>query len=367
VSPIVGRRRARADVTENPDVVEALTRAAAAALTGVVEVSDRTHKAEARIYLYEGGVYAVDLDGYLAPVATRLDAAGRFDGLRPDDRAVLAALPDPDATAGAVAVERGWLPADALAQVHQEFVLACAGAALNLPRARTRVRAGETTDRVCTLPLPVASLIETVRLRTRRLEDTWAMIDTGHGPGRGVLRRTDVPLQGAFSIGEVGHLAAELDGERPLDDAAAVLGLTRAEAVYLASLLLNAGIAAVQPDAEPSPATGPLLVPEEFGARSAARLPAQDRRAAAPPAPTIPPAEPPALVPTDLRVAPAVAPPSAPVPVDPISVARAEVSRCQDELLAHIRDEHEAVARTAEASRRLEDAKARLVALENAE
>lgn len=366
MSPIVGRRRPRTDAAVNPDVVDALNRAAAAALTGVVEVSDRTHKAEGRIYLYEGGVYAVELDGFLAPVATRLDAAGRFDGLDPDDRALLAALPDPDATAGAMAVQRGWLPADALAQVHQEFVLACAGAVLALPRARARARSGQTTDRVCTLPLPAASLIETVQLRNRRLEDTWAMIDTGHAPGRGVLRRTDVPLQGAFSIGEVGHLAAELDGERALDDAAAVLGLTRAEAVYLASLLLNAGIAAVQPDADPPPASGPLLVPEEYGSRPTVR-----RSSGHSPAPAA--AAAPAL-PAPISAHPPLVPaPESPAaesrarPVDPVSAARAEVSDCQDDLLACIREEHVAVARTAEASRRLEDARARLMAVENAE
>jgi hypothetical protein len=69
----------------------------------------------------------------------------------------------------------------------------------------------------------------------------------------------------------------------------------------------------------------------------------------------------------DPAVARPATPPAGPAHVDPIAAARAEVSLCQDELLARIRDEHEAVARTAEASRRLEDAKARLVALENAE
>lgn len=365
MSPLVGRRRPRADSgvvpTLNPDIVDALERAATAALTGVIEVSDRAHKADARVYLYEGGVYAVDLDGYEPPVAARLDAAGRFDDLDPDERSMLGALPDPDAMAGAVAVERGWIPADALAQVHQEFVLAAAGAVLTLTRVRCRSRAGETTDRVCTLPLPVGSLVETVRLRTRRLADTWAMIDVVHAPGRGVLRRTDQTLQGAFSVGEIGLLAAELDGVRPLDVAASALGLTRAEAVYLASLLLNAGIAAVEPDADPAPASGLLLVPEEFGSRSAPRV-----------SRTVPPAARPTPPPGVTAASPAPADPAPPEPpavhpLDPLSAARAEVSACQDDLLAAIRAEHEAIARTAEASRALEEARARLAALEAAE
>lgn len=360
MSPLVGRRRPRADAgvvpVVNADVVDALERAAASGLTGVVEISDRAHKGDARVYLYEGGVYAVDLDGYEPPVAARLDAAGRFDDLDPDERAMLAALPDPDAMAGAVAVERGWIPADALAQVHQEFVLAAAGAVLTVTRARTRVRAGETTDRVCTLPLPVTSLVEAVRLRTRRLVDTWAMIDVVHAPGRGVLRRTDQTLQGAFSVGEVGLLAAELDGVRALDVAASSLGLTRAEAVYLASLLLNAGIAAVEPDADPAAASGALMVPEEFGSRSAPKV--------ARPAPPTPPERQP--VPAQAPEPPASgAPPLR--PLDPLAAARAEVSACQDELLACIRAEHEAIARTAEASRALEEARARLAAVEGAE
>jgi hypothetical protein len=345
----------------NADIVDALERAAASALTGVIEVADRAHKAEARIYLYEGGVYAVDLDGYQPPVAARLDAAGRFDDLDPDERAMLAVLPDPDATAGPMAVERGWIPADALAQVHQEFVLAAAGAALTLGRVRCRTRAGETTDRVCTLPLPVVSLVETVRLRTRRLVDTWAMIDVGHAPGRGVLRRTDQVLQGAFSVGEIGLLAAELDGERPLDVAASALGLTRAEAVYLASLLLNAGIAALEPDAEPAPPTGALLVPEEFGSRAAPRT--------ARPGPSRPSDPAPVTAPATVAPPPvATAMPPAPARAqDPLSLARAEVTACQDDLLACIRAEHEAIARTAEASRALEEARARLAALESPE
>jgi hypothetical protein len=53
--------------------------------------------------------------------------------------------------------------------------------------------------------------------------------------------------------------------------------------------------------------------------------------------------------------------------MDPLSAARAEVSACQDDLLAAIRAEHESIARTAEVSRALEEARARLAALEAAE
>ncbi len=368
MSPLVMRRRPRADEPSvvNADVVAALGRAAEDALTGVVEVSDRAHRSAARVFLYGGGIYAVELDGYQPPVAARLDAAGRFDALGSEDRTLLSALPDPDATAAALAVDRGWIAADALALVHQEFVLASAGAALTLHRARTRTRPGEVTDRVCTLPIPVSSVVETVRLRTRRLDDTWAMVDAGHPRGRGVLSRTDLPVQGVLSVGEAGHLAAEFDGKRTLDEVAFILGLTRAEAVHLASLLLNAGLAVVESDAEPSTPQGPLLVPEEFGSRSAPRL------AALVPA-SVPSREPDQDVATvgdedDTPPEPTSAAVSAPpAAVDPVTAARADVARRQAELLDCVRAEHAAVARTAEASQLLEEATARLARLEAGE
>lgn len=357
MSPMTRRRPLAEDQanTVNRELADELSAAGAKAFTGAIEVIDRGTRNRARLYLYEGGVYAVDLEGYQRPVYARLRSSGAF-ALRSDaELAVLAGLDVPDPAALAQAVDNGWLSVEALAGVHQELLLAALGGVLALAKVKTRPREGETTARFCTLPLPVDPLFETVRIRARRLQGTWAILAPGTPAGTAVLSRTPTALDACVAPIELPAMARELDGRRSLDEVAWSLGFTRAEAAHVAAALINSGLARVEVDAPAAPAPAHHLVPESFGARG------------------VEPVGPVRMLPLH-----SVPEPPAPVPVPAdrscddgdervVERARAEVERLHTEFQAAVRMEQEAINHTADMSDRLRDARVTLATLEMAE
>ncbi|MHB8796793.1 MAG: hypothetical protein ACYC90_15225 [Candidatus Nanopelagicales bacterium] len=348
MSIIGGRRRpglgAAADVV-NPELSGVLRTAAAKAFTGSIDVTDPATRGTARLFLYEGGLYAVELPGYAPPVLARLGVS--------------------DAPAAEAAIAAGAVSIEALAGIHQEFVIAGLGAVLALPRARTHLRKAETTARFCTLPLPVGSLLHLVRMRADRLAGTWGMLAPNANPATTVARRG--PAAGSVApAGEAVMLLEAVDGIRTVDGVAAAAGFTRAEAVHLASALVHSGHLALADEPVAGPAGGPLLVPEEFGTRvpDPVVLPVPAARSAGPSrSPAVP------------------APPAWPAPVeglvddlserqdladlDPVDAARAAVIALVEELQDALRTEQAAVQRAAEVSRRLRDARAVVDRLES--
>jgi hypothetical protein len=133
--------------------------------TGALEVTEKATGGRAHIYFFEGGLYAIALDGYVPNVTARLEASGVLDEGRRD---YLSGVSTP----GAVAVRQEWLTVDALATVHQEYLLAALGAVLVCEKVKVHARKGEEADAFCTLPLPVAPLLESVKVRAQRTLNT---------------------------------------------------------------------------------------------------------------------------------------------------------------------------------------------------
>ncbi|MDO8308332.1 MAG: hypothetical protein Q7V58_08250 [Actinomycetota bacterium] len=354
MSMIGGRRRpgpgAASDVI-NPEVSGVLRSAAAKGFTGSIDVTDRLTRGTARLFMYEGGLYAVELPGYVPPVAARLGVS--------------------DAPAAEAAVAAGAVSIGALAAIHQEFVIASLGAVLALPRARTHLRKGQTSARFCTLPLPVDPLFDLVRMRADRLAGTWAMLATDANPATTVALRG--PVAGSVvPRGEAFTLLEAVDGIRTLDGLAAAAGFTRAEAVHLASVLVDSGHVVLADEHLAGPTGGPLLVPEEFGTRvpDPVAQPSAATQAAGP--------SPWSAAAAVAAAAVAAVPPTAEEPLvddlserkdladlDPVDAARAAVIALVDELQDALRAEQAAVERTAEVSRRLREARAAVDGLES--
>jgi hypothetical protein len=255
----------------NPEIVRELQSASRKKFTGVIEVVDKPTGSTALLYLFEGGIYAVDLQDYTPRVADRLLSAGTIDE---DKRKWLFAQLGPDPRhlgAGPLAVQEGWLSAESLATVHQEYLLASLGAVLARPKVRMKQRKGESTSDFCTLPLPIEPLFETMRMRAGRLATGWGALEAAGDPSNVALSNRGVPIPDDLALPEFAALAAEANGHRSVDVLADELGFTLAEITHMAMLLVRAGVLRVSPEATSGWEAGRLPVPEAFGVILATR------------------------------------------------------------------------------------------------
>lgn len=249
--------------TVNSRILRALEHARDHRVTGRILVTDLEADQAAAIFTFEGEVYAVALDGYEPRVSARLASGAR---VTPEQRAALEATHDAGgpARSGALAVAQGWVTAEVLAAVHQEFVVAAFGAVVCREHVRVHAEDGVTTEVVCALPLPLDALVATVEPRaTRRAADERQI--TPDDLGSAIVGRTSLQPPGALALPEVGALLDALDGVHPVDVVAGDLGFTRAEVAHLLAALVASGSVAVVGQAT---AAGRWTVPEQFGDRS---------------------------------------------------------------------------------------------------
>lgn len=253
-----GRRRtATPEPLGETSLARHLEQAADERFTGAIELRERPHHGHARLYFFEGGLYSFQMDGLDIDVLARLVSSG---ALSPETADELRGESRPTVTA----VQGGKVSLDALATVHQEYLLAATGAILMSRSGRPHRRPGETSDTLCTVPLRVADVLAAVELRRERLAGTWPVVSSQRTPATAVLRRTAASTAMPSALPELVSLANALDGVRSLDEVASALGLTRAEAVHLAAALVASGHAVVLEDAVAA-APDRVLVPESFG------------------------------------------------------------------------------------------------------
>lgn len=259
-----GRRRRSAsdEHSTTPVVSTALLQAAAEHFTGELRVSLSQSAGTAHLYLLDGALYSILLDGYPADPIARLVTGGHLEA---SDAALLSQGDD----AESVGVMRGLFSVEAVAAVHAELLLAAMGAVIAGAAASLERHPGVVTGRLCGIPVAVTDVLAAVPLRAERLASTWALVSTTAGPDRVVLDRVDPGVELESALPESRALASALDGERTLDAVAATLGFTRAEAVHLAASLVAVGATLVVTDAGQDPQRqdppAALLVPEAFG------------------------------------------------------------------------------------------------------
>ena len=253
-------------VTFNRALEHELTSVAAKSFTGVIEATDHATGALARLYLFEGGLYAVTLDGYTPRLAARLLSSGCLDDAQYTEMAATLGPAKLDRGAGAFVVGRDWVDADRLATFHQEYLLAALGALTSRPRVKTHSAKGETTADFCTLPLPVDPLFDTLRMRAGRLASGLGALPFTADPTTMGLERTQIAIPSDMTLREFAAMAEAVDDRSSMLAAAWALGFTMAEAVHVSMLLERAGVLRVSalPSA-PSWSPTSLPVPEVFG------------------------------------------------------------------------------------------------------
>ena len=235
-------------------------------LTCSVEAVAPKGGGSARFYLYEGGVYAVRLDGYAPRVMDRMRASGDLDAAAGSGWWTRWATTAPIRGPGVTAVEEDWISEDTLAILHREYVVACAGAVLVLPKVRLHLHKGDVTSDYCSLPLEPARLFRVVEGRTRRLNAEWEALSRTGTPSTVSLSRTAQPLPDKLSSPEFSAMLSVIDSTRSVDAVAEEFGMTRFEAVHAATLLAEAGVVVAHADAGVHVPSDRLMVPEHFGA-----------------------------------------------------------------------------------------------------
>jgi hypothetical protein len=255
----IGRRRHADDAVHTAAAALAGVRDAQA--TGCLTISHRPSGSTARVFALDGAVYAVALEHYEFPVALRLGSSALLD--EPAIAAIAATTPVEHPDFGRIAVATGKVDVADLGRLHQELVLAGAGAVLALDDAEATFEPGIVTGDFCTVPISVDALLEMVELRHERLCAGWQTVSGDRDPAHCIVAATGTAPAGEAFAPELTAMLAALDGARTVDQAAAACGFTRAEAVHLVSTLVALGHAEAC-EGSGSPDRG-LDVPEAFG------------------------------------------------------------------------------------------------------
>ena len=259
----------------NKDVQAALMKAAKSSWSGSVEIVDRVHGCTAHVYFHEGGVYSVQADGFRANIAARLVTAGVITPAQADHARTV----DSPAT---WLVENGLVDVDSVGALHQEYLLAALGAVMELPKVKIKTHKGQTTATLCTMPLTMQALAQTLDLRHSRYVSTAAMLHPEGNPGSLVLEDAGADLPAEVNIPEIRVFRGKVAPGRTIDDIAGASGLTRAEAVHLAWLLVSTGVVSVLGHGTAGVDPHQWTVPEEFGSRALEPMP--ERKPVAAPA-----------------------------------------------------------------------------------
>ena len=284
----------------NKDVRHAFTKAAKNSWSGSLEIVDRTHGCLAYVYFHEGDVYSVQVDGYRANIAARLVTAGVITPVQADHARTV------EATTTWL-VENGLVDVDNIGALHQEYLLATLAAVMELPKVKIKMHKGATTSALCTMPLTVEALSETLDLRHSRYMGTSEMLSPEGNPGTLVLEDAGAELPSDVNIPEIRVFRDKVAPGRTIDDIAGASGLTRAEAVHLAWMLVSAGVVSVLGHGTGGVDPHQWTVPEQFGSRALEAAPERKPVVAAAPTPAPAQSAAPTVAPIPTRVPAAVA------------------------------------------------------------
>ena len=251
---------------KNDNVLKDLSALGKKKWTGSISVLDRSTGESASVYLYCGGVYAVDIHGFQRSLINRLMSAGVLNVERRGLFEGSMAAPEDESALGRFAIDQQWITVEKLGQFHGEYLLAGLGAVVMAPHLSVTVQREEVTGKYCALPTPIEDAIEATEVRQARSERVWSAVSTEIAPGRTVLTvaNPSAPLQPSP---EFDAFLKVVDGELSLDEIAGRCGLTRAEAIFIGSALMTQGL--VIASGSKFPAEGVFVVPEEFGSRKA--------------------------------------------------------------------------------------------------
>lgn len=272
--------------------------------TGCLQVVDQGEVRSGQVYLVDGALVAVDVDGFRPRVGHRLRSGGLVT-VEAFDEALAACGGDVRSPlVGPTLVERGHLAADVLAAVHREITLSAIGAMATWVGTEGVFVPGVTTTSFTMQPVAVGTVLRAVVKRRARWELLWGALAPGVPVEEcyPVARSLPADAQRTAVPAEAQALLRAMDGHRTVDEVAGECGFTRFETGYLLHALVRAQLAEVvvrrgeppqvllahpvpeytsvaPPTSAPAPAEAPREVPVQAPAEVAGPPPADAARA----------------------------------------------------------------------------------------
>lgn len=230
---------------ENAQLAKVMRSESKKGWTGRLIATDPATGTSAAIYMYEGGVYSVQVEDFIPHLTNRMIAAGILDDSRIRELSASVDQTQRDHEVGRFAINRDWLPVDTLAAFHAEYLLAGLGAALSLSKSKVQVDPNEITDQMCTLPTAVEDLFAAIDLREERSQRIWNGVAPGSSTRETVLRQVNIDAEICSASSEVAAFMKAVDGINTVDEIAGACGFTRAEAIVITAALIAGGAAAI--------------------------------------------------------------------------------------------------------------------------
>lgn len=241
-------------------------------VTGRLHLDIPATAASADVFVVDGALYSVLLDGFEPQIVRRLLAS---DLLTEEQVVVLADLGGDDAAAiGHHALDRGWVGAHQLSAIHHELLMASLSALLAAEDVRVDVQVGEVTARYCTAPVEWDEVRLLLSHRHAKVQHDCASIESALGgrggsfsPSSSVLRACG-DLAGHPALpGEFATFHECLRAPQTVDQAAGECGYSRAEALHITAEFARAGLVESAKRVGKSPQPASYAVPEAFPVR----------------------------------------------------------------------------------------------------
>ncbi|MEK9810599.1 MAG: hypothetical protein VW362_09145 [Candidatus Nanopelagicales bacterium] len=216
--------------------------------------------APASLYLYRGCVYSAKVEGWDPDIIARVQLAGRLSAEQADH--YRAQAPGDHAQQARLAVLDGTVPVEELNTIHLEYLLSAVAALQHY--APSGIVDATVTDIRCAVPVEVAPLRETLRVRAHRSDSTWAAVGLTDPIGRVTFTASGADITPELDMPIVRGVLAVLARPVSADEIAGLTGLSRAEVVHIVAALLQAGLAS-RASAKPAmPAAGQWWTPEQI-------------------------------------------------------------------------------------------------------
>ena len=211
--------------------------------TGCLYVMAHDERHAGRIYLVEGQVYAIHVDGFRPRFIQRMFVGGYISEAQRDDLIARCGGPYSE-NAGTVAMETGLVDKTLVEIMYREMLLSAAGAMASWGPLRTIFEPNEQTQAFAVRPLSVRALNTAVGKRREKWNELWAAVCPTSAIESAFPRSliTHAEAVERDFPSEVAALTTVCDGRTRFDDVAGALGFTRFEAVVFMGQLLDAGV-----------------------------------------------------------------------------------------------------------------------------
>lgn len=241
--------------------------------TGCVRVEVPATGSSGQVYVVDGALYSVALDGFEPRILRRMLAS---DLAKPGlDEGWAAALDEQDevdpSELGHYALKQGWIGAQELSAIHHELMMAGLSSLLQVEDVHFDVRPGEVTAKYCTAPVEWHEVRPLLSQRSAKMRADTLTIQSALSHRGGSFSPSTSALKAVGDLATRGAVPREFTAfhecfrtPQTLDRAARECGYTRAEALHIGAEFATTGFVEPARRLAKSPNLIGYPVPEAF-------------------------------------------------------------------------------------------------------